>query len=126
MKKLVLAVIALTLIFTSCSNESKIKNTVEKYHESLLKADFESAKKYCTEESAEFLDLLIQHVDEDMKKEWLEETKDVKFKLKEVKMGEDKKTAEAIYEIQTAPGKTDEQVYKLVKEDGNWLIATEK
>ena len=123
MKKLALAVIALTLIFTSCSNESKVKNTVEKFHESVLKADFESAKKYSTKESAEIFDYFIENLkDEESKKLYLDALKDLKFKLKEIKIGADKKTAEVIYEIQTIDGKTDEQTYKLIKEGSSWLV----
>ena len=123
MKKLALAIVALTLIFTSCSSESKVKDTVEKYHESVLKADFESAKKYSTKESEEIFDYFIEILkDEEMKKLYLEEMKELKFKIKEIKIGADKKTAEAIYEIETIDGKTEEQTYKLIKEGSNWLV----
>jgi hypothetical protein len=122
MKKIILSVaIIATAFLVSCGGGSSDPKAVAKsYLEAQQKADYTTAKKYCTEETKNFLDMIStlgSTVPDSIKKA----AANAKFTYQDAKIDGDKATVG--YSVSDKPG---DQTLNLVKKDGKWLVAQSK
>ena len=122
MKKLIFSVVALLAVaitFTSCNTNSP-KDVAQKWLTSFYHMDYETAKKYSTEDTKKLLATFQQFsvLSSDSVKEQM---KKLKVEVKDVKEKGD--TAIVMYVISDNPK---EQKLKLLKQQGKWLVAKTK
>ncbi len=122
MKKLILtlAVAATTFIVSCGGGASDPTAPAKSYLEAQKKGDYATAKKYCTEETKAYLDLIASlgaNVPDSIKAE------ETKATLKVGKANIEGDKASVSYTISTKPG---DQTLNLVKQDGKWLVAQSK
>ncbi len=122
MKKLILSLaVVATAFMVSCGGGSSDPKAVAKsFLEAQQKADYTTAKKFCTEETKGFLDMLSSlgaSVPDSIKKQ----EASAKLTLQDAKIDGEKATVG--YTLSTKP---DAQTLNLVKQDGKWLVAQSK
>ncbi|HOZ50625.1 MAG TPA: DUF4878 domain-containing protein [Chitinophagaceae bacterium] len=119
MKKLLLSLVALTIIsfsIVSCGSKSDPKAVAENFLNALSKMDYEGAKKYGTPETGKMLDMLSSFSSM-MPDSVKNKAKDVKVEIKNVKEDGDK--CDVTYKNSE---KEEDQTLNLVKKDGKWLV----
>jgi hypothetical protein len=122
MKKFLLSIAVLaSVVVTSCGGGASDPKAVAKsFLEAQQKADYTTAKKFCTEETKTFLDMLSSlgaSVPDSIKKQ----EASAKLTLQDAKIDGDKATV--AYSISNKP---EPQSINLVKKDGKWLVAQSK
>jgi hypothetical protein len=122
MKKLffpAFALLALAIVFTGCNTNSP-KDAAQKWLTSFYHMDYETAKKYSTEDTKKLLMTLEQlsALSNDSVKQQM---KQLKVEIKDVKEKGD--TAMVSYTLSDTPK---EQKVKLIKIQGKWLVAKSK
>lgn len=113
------ALFAFAIAFTGCNSNSP-KEVAQKWLTSFYHMDYETAKKYSTEDTKKLLATFQQFsmLSPDSVKQQL---KKIKVDIKDVKETGD--TAIVMYVITDSPK---EQKLKLLKQDGKWLVAKTK
>jgi PDZ domain-containing secreted protein len=124
MKKIILSITAFVLIaFTiaSCGSKNDPKEVALNYLNALKSLDYEGAKKFSTPESGKILDMLSSFssmMTDSMK----EQAKKIKIEIKEAKEDGDKCTVKFV----SSDKPEAEEVLKMVKKDGKWLVNMDK
>ncbi len=122
MKKLffpAFGLLALAIVFTGCNTNSP-KDAAQKWLTSFYHLDYETAKKYSTEETKNLLTTIeqLRTLNSDSEKQQM---KQLKVEIKDVKEKGD--TAMVSYTLSDSPK---EQKVKLIKIQGKWLVAKSK
>ncbi len=114
-KQILLSVIVATLV--ACGGGDTPKSVAEKFLKSLNKMDYETAKKYGSEDTGKLLDMMsgFANLMPDSAKQ------ERSFEMKEEKITGDKATVTYL-----ASGEEGEQSLNLVKVDGKWKVAMSK
>ena len=114
-KQILLSVIVAT--FIACGGGDTPKSVAEKFLKSLNKMDYETAKKYGSEDTGKLLDMMsgFANLMPDSAKQ------ERSFEMKEEKINGDKATV-----TYAASGEEGEQSLNLIKIDGKWKVAMSK
>lgn len=101
----------------SCGGGDTPKSVAENFLKALNKMDYETAKKYGSEDTGKLLDMMsgFAKMMPDSAK------KDVSFEIKDEKINGDKATI-----VYSSTGDEGEQTLNLVKIDGKWKVAMSK
>jgi len=129
MKKII-GFLGIVVLLAACKGDtSSPKGTVTAFIEAMKKGDITAVKKLITKSDLSMLTMAETmaknfgqdlNIDEKMKKDFAEKSKDVSFTVKDEKItGND---AEVNVEV-TDKGTTETHPFKLVKEDGSWKIS---
>jgi ketosteroid isomerase-like protein len=130
MKKII-GLLSIIVLLAACngSDTSSPKGTVTAFIEAMKKGDIEGVKKLVTKSDLSMLTMAEtmaksfgqdMNIDEKMKKDFAEKSKDVSFTVKDEKItGND---AEVNVEVKEKD-KTETHPFKLLKEDGSWKIS---
>ena len=107
----------LVLVIVSCGGGDTPKSVAENFLKALNKMDYETAKKYGSEDTGKLLDMMsgFSKLMPDSAKQ------DRSFEMKDEKINGDKATV-----LYTASGEEGEQSLNLVKIDGKWKVAMSK
>ena len=117
MKKISLFVTTICLILASCGGGDSPKAVAENFLKALNKMDYETAKKYGSEDTGKLLDMMsgfAKMMPDSAKKER-------SFEMKDEKIEGDKATV-----TYTESGEEGLQSLNLVKVDGKWKVAMSK
>ncbi len=101
----------------ACGGGDKPKSVAENFLKAFNKMDYETAKKYGSEDTGKLLDMMSgfsNHMPDSVKQE-------KSFEMKDEKINGDKATV-----FYTASGEEGEQSLNLVKVDGKWKVAMSK
>lgn len=107
----------LVLVIVSCGGGDTPKSVAENFLKSLNKMDYETAKKYGSEDTGKLLDMMsgFSKLMPDSARQ------ERSFEMKEEKINGDKATV-----TYTASGEEGEQSLNLIKIDGKWKVAMSK
>lgn len=115
LKYLLISALAITIY--SCGGGDSPKSVAENFLKAMNKMDFETAKKYGSEDTGKLLDMMSSFsklMPDSAKKE-------KSFEMKEEKINGDKATVTYLYSDEDG-----EQTVNLIKVDGKWKVAMGK
>ena len=128
--KYIVSLFTAFVLLTGCkSDTASPKGTVNAFFEAMKKGDIETVKKLITKSDLSFITMAEgfskmagkeMDITEKMKSEFIEKSKNVSFNIKDEKIEGDK--ADVTVEIKENE-KTTSQVFKLLKEEGNWKLS---
>lgn len=107
----------LSAVITSCGGGDSPKSVAENFLKAMNKMDFETAKKYGSEDTGKLLDMMSSFaklMPDSAKKER-------SFEMKDEKINGDKATVTYV-----SSGEEGEQTVSLIKVDGKWKVAMGK
>ena len=107
----------IVLVIVSCGGGDTPKSVAENFLKALNKMDYETAKKYGSEDTGKLLDMMsgFSKLMPDSAKQ------ERSFEMKDEKINGDKATV-----MYTASGEEGEQSLNLIKVDGKWKVAMSK
>ncbi len=121
MKKVLLSLaVVFTVALVSCGSKSDPKDVAKNYLSALVKMDYETAKKYCTEDNKKVLDMFASFngaIPDSVKNK----AKDVKIEIVNAK--EEGDVCTVTYKASDKPG---DNTLKMAKKDGKWLANQSK
>ena len=121
MKKSIITLFCLAVLafFTACGGSDSPKVVTQKFLSAISEKKFDEAKKYATAETGAFLDKISDMMAKDP--EMADSKKKPEFEANEEKIEGDAATVTF-----KQKGKTKDQIMKLKKVDGKWLVAISK
>lgn len=129
MKNIFICCTLTVLLFGCSTNTGSPKATVTAFIETLKKGDIQGLKKLITKSDVSLLEFAEKmgntfgqgkNIQEEMRKKFMDQSKNVSFDVKDEKIEGDNATVNVAI---TQDAKTTTQPFKLIKEDGSWKVA---
>ena len=129
MKNIFICCTLAIMLFGCSTNSGSPKGTVTAFIETLKKGDIEGIKKLITKSDVSLLEFAEKmgntfgqgkNIQEDMRKEFMDKSKNISFDVKDEKIEGDNATVNVAI---TQDAKTTTQPFRLLKEDGSWKVS---